>query len=150
MGLFWGYQRTVHLILLLVILVLYAAYYSTNYIFLKGIYFDEYWYPVFALIFIGLLLLRGSSCCNCCFPFFHYTSLLLELLVQLASLVLQCFSLALVTKSTFKQTGANPTYDSVVYGLSVIIIAVYFLLVYKYVYGCYSQTIELNEYLEYI
>ena len=131
MGFLWGYQRTLHLFLLLAVILLYVAYWTTIYVFTNSITLVAWWYPLLAVLFLIAWIERGCASCNCCFPFYHYSTLLVELVLQVGSLAAHIYSLVIVTESTFNQTGANPTLDFIVYGLLALTIAVYFLIVYK-------------------
>ena len=131
MGFLWGYQRTLHLLLLLALVLLYHAFWTATYVFTNRISLDAWWYPALAVLFLIFWIERGCGSCNCCFPCLHYSTLLIELVVQIGSFVAHIYSLVIVTESTFNQSGANPTYDFVVYGLLALTIAVYFLIVYK-------------------
>jgi hypothetical protein len=131
MGLFWGYQRTAHLVLLVSVLVIYLTYWSITYVWLQQWSLPEPYFPALGVLFLLLWFLRGCGTFNCCFPWFHYTTLLIELVVQTLSFGLAVYVLAKDTEPTFTDPGANPRYMYFVYALSAITVLVYFLLAYK-------------------
>lgn len=134
MGFLWGYQRVYHLILLLVIVTLYLAFYTTQYVFTKtlGGYSCVCWFPALGLLFIVFWITRGCGSCNCCFPWYHYTTLFLELVAQIASFGYNLYILIIYTLPTFVEY--DTTYNYILYGLLTLTVVTYLLLVHKCVF----------------
>lgn len=134
---FWGYSRVFHLILLIILLTIYWVYYATMY-YLKcprNYDFDlprvdEWYFPAVVVLFFGFWFLRGSECLSCLAPAFLYVTLIIELVVISAALVYASYTQAIYTTETFNST---EEYNYYVYILSILVIAVYVLLVFKYV-----------------
>ena len=140
MGLLWGYQRTVHLILLITVLVIYLTYWAITYVWLQKWILPEPYFPALGVVFLLLWFLRGCGTFNCCFPWFHYTTLLIELVVQTLSFGLAIYVVIIDFEPYVLDPGANPRYMYFVYALSVITVLVYFLLAYKcatFSFTCY-------------
>ena len=143
MGLLWGYQRTVHLILLVTVLVIYLTYWSITYVWLQTWSLPETYFPALGVLFLLLWFLRGCGTFNCCFPWFHYTTLLIELVVQTLSFALATYVVVIDFESYVLFPGANVRYSYFVYTLSVITVLVYFLLAYKCVVFPFTFYISL-------
>lgn len=80
------YSRWVHLVLLIELLVLYALVICLVFLRDGELQVRVYWFVAFgAVVFLGLWILRGLRSLDGCFPAFHYSTLLLELVIHLVS-----------------------------------------------------------------
>ena len=133
MGFLWGYQRTLHLFLLLAVVLIYVTYYAVTYVFTKKLVVScVCWFPALAVLFLIFWIVRGCGSCNGCFPWFHYTTLLIELVLQTALLGIHIYFVTIYTKLTFDAETAS-TYGYIAFGLLVLHVVIYLFLVLKYV-----------------
>ena len=130
MGFFWGYDRKVHLQLLLLLIGLFCI----DWAFIYAVYGEtplehEPGWVIVAAIFTALWVLRGMQITAPFFPWFHYSILLLELGVHLVKFVLQVVFLALaVTTSGFFNARLFVLF---IYFVYVLIALTYLLLLLK-------------------
>ena len=120
----WGYQRRVHLILLLAVVVLYVANLTITYEFSNKFLLNAWWYLTLSLVFIFVWVTRGRLFFNYCFPWYHYSTLLLELVLQIGTYPAHVYSLVILRNQV-----NNNSYDYVVYALLVFTTAVYILII---------------------
>lgn len=135
----WAYNRVFHLILLLAVVLVYGAFFVVSYYCWDCTHFldyglmrlDEWYFGAAAALFLIFWLLRGWTALECGFPWFHYTTLLLELVVQLATLLYAVYTQILFTTVTILSKNIN---GYIIYALGAVLIVIYFLLVFMYAY----------------
>lgn len=81
----WKYNRCVHLVLLLLLIVLYIVVIALVLVGDGYITFRFWCSTALAFLFLGLLFLRALRAFDCCFPWFHYITLLFEILAHIVS-----------------------------------------------------------------
>lgn len=132
---FFAYSRCFHLILLIAALAVYLTYYTFMYYWKCPKYtsdlprIDEWYFPAVLLVFFFFWLLRGLAAFASLFPYFHYTTLLLELFVNIAALGYTVYTQVLYTGATFTEVDEFALF---VYGLGAVMIVLYVLLILMY------------------
>ena len=130
MGFFWGYDRKVHLQLLLLLIGLFCIAWA----FIYAVYGEtplehEPGWAIVAAMFVALWVLRGLQFTAPLFPWFHYFTLLLEWGVHLVKFVLQVVFLVLaVTAPGFFDARLLVLF---IYFVYVLIAITYLLLLLK-------------------
>ena len=118
----WGYQRSVHLLSLLAIVVLYVVYWTMSNGFIlqlpefthdsmNNLVLNGYWYPSLATLLIITWIVRG---CAPCFPYYHYSTLLLELLLQIVSFAAHEICFLIASGKLLNQTKIE-SYEYIIY-----------------------------------
>lgn len=129
----WAYSRRVHLILLLVLLVLYVASWSTTYAFYTVVPFGGLYWAIAALGFVFLWLLRGLLALTSVFPAFHYGTLFVEWLAHLVKFSYQLYALVVVLSGGIAAFEGHGAAFVIVTLLIVLLVDItYFLLLFKY------------------
>jgi hypothetical protein len=122
-----------HLFLLLAVVLVYVAFYAVTYVFTKKLVVScVCWFPALAVLFLIFWIVRGCGSCNGCFPWFHYTTLLIELVFQIALLAIHIYFVCIYTKLTFDAETAS-TFGYIAYGLLAVHVLLYLFLVLKLV-----------------
>lgn len=134
---FWAYSRNLHLILLLSVIILYGLFYASAYYFWEcelGMDYslmrmDEWFFMAAEAVFLIIWWLRGLAAFASLFPYFHYTTLLAELVVQIAIFCFAAYTQVMFTTETFDSQNINGYLISAL-GVGVIVLTAFIVLKY--------------------
>lgn len=133
----WAYNRTVHLVLLLLLLVLFVITWQLILGFSNWISYSGLYWPFLAILFVLLLYLRGLGSLRSYFPWFHYGTLIGELVVHLVTVVVWTINLAIAIHRGFV-FGSTPA-DLVIGLFRLLLHAVYVVLLIACVLHFYKS-----------
>lgn len=130
MGFLWSYNRTVHLLLLILLIGLFLTAWAFIFFTFRELQFQGLLWLIAAAIFLVFWLLRGLKLTAPLFPWFHYGTIIVEWVAHVVKFVIQMYFLV-VNLSTPGFFSA----PSIVFVINLVVLLIdltYFLLIFTY------------------